>query len=380
MTRKGERDISDTVSLFLCGDVMLGRGIDQILPHPCDPELFEPSVKSAEDYVRLAERKSGPIPAPVGFDYVWGNALSDLDRRRPDVRLINLETAITASGTAVPKGINYRMHPENTGVLTKAGIDACVLANNHVLDWGLQGLLDSLQTLEGSGIGTVGAGRDLKAASEPLIIEISAQRRVIVFAFGSTDSGIPESWAAAESRPGVNLLPDSIDATVRECREAFRAVRQRGDIALVSIHWGGNWGYDVPPGQRTLAHRLIDEADIDIVHGHSSHHPKPVEVYRNRLILYGCGDLINDYEGIRGYERFRDDLTLAYFARISTADGHLVSLEMVPYRIRKMRLERTGPADAGWLAETLNREARAGNALIEVGPGATLELAWECDD
>jgi poly-gamma-glutamate synthesis protein (capsule biosynthesis protein) len=85
----------DTVTLFLAGDVMTGRGVDQVLPNPADPQLYETYAKSAIDYVKLAERANGPIKVPVAFDYVWGDALAELERRRPDARIINLETAVT---------------------------------------------------------------------------------------------------------------------------------------------------------------------------------------------------------------------------------------------------------------------------------------------
>ena len=130
-----------TATLFLAGDVMTGRGIDQVLPHPADPRLYEASAKSANDYVTLAERKNGPISRPVSFEYVWGAALDELERRQPDARIINLETAITDSGTPEPKGINYKMSPANAGVILAAGIDCCALANNHMLDWRRPGLL-----------------------------------------------------------------------------------------------------------------------------------------------------------------------------------------------------------------------------------------------
>jgi poly-gamma-glutamate synthesis protein (capsule biosynthesis protein) len=98
------------IMLFFCGDVMTRRGIDQVMPHPCPPHLREPYVASALDYVALAGRANGPIPRPVDFGYVWGDALPEFDRRRPDVRIINLETSITTSEDLQPKGINYRMN------------------------------------------------------------------------------------------------------------------------------------------------------------------------------------------------------------------------------------------------------------------------------
>ncbi|MBI4510255.1 MAG: CapA family protein, partial [Deltaproteobacteria bacterium] len=123
-----------SVSLFLCGDVMTGRGVDQILRHPSDPLLHEPAVQDAREYVALAEEKNGPVPRNVDDTYIWGDALAELARAAPHARLVNLETSVTRSEDAWPKGINYRMHPANVGCLTAAKVDACILANNHVLD------------------------------------------------------------------------------------------------------------------------------------------------------------------------------------------------------------------------------------------------------
>lgn len=92
---------------------MTGRGIDQILPYPNNPVVYEPYVKDAREYVKLAEEKNGAIPKPVNFDYIWGDALNHLERLAPDLRIINLETSITASEEYWRgKQINYRMNPK----------------------------------------------------------------------------------------------------------------------------------------------------------------------------------------------------------------------------------------------------------------------------
>src|SRR5262245_18251515 len=121
---------------------MTGRGVDQLLPHPSNPQLYEPVVRSSLEYVATAERAHGPLHRPVDYRYVWGDALTELERRRPAARIVNLETSVTTSERAAPKGINYRMHPANIGVLSAAGIDCATLGNNHVLDWGREGLLE----------------------------------------------------------------------------------------------------------------------------------------------------------------------------------------------------------------------------------------------
>ncbi|MBW8267942.1 CapA family protein [Caldovatus aquaticus] len=348
----------DTITLALTGDVMLGRGVDQILPHPSEPTLHEPHVRSALTYVALAERANGPIPRPVGFAYVWGDALETM--RQADARIVNLETSVTTSEAFEPKGINYRMHPDNVGCLRAAGIECCVLANNHVLDWGVAGLLETLETLERAGVHTAGAGRDLAQAAAPAAIALApaGSGRLLVFAYGSPTSGIPPDWAAGPGRPGVHLLRDLSDATVARIAEAVRAARRPGDIAIASIHWGPNWGYDIPPAFRRFAHALLDQAGFALVHGHSSHHAQGLEIHRNRLILYGAGDFLNDYEGIGGYEEFRGDLAVLYLPRLSRATGELLGLTLAPFRIGRMRLNRPAADDVRWLAERLDRESR----------------------
>jgi len=361
------------VTLLLTGDVMLGRGVDQVLPHPGAPELREPRVASARGYVALAEQESGPIPRPASFAYVWGDALEELERAAPDLRLVNLETSVTRSDDWQRKVIHYRMSPGNVGCLTAAGIDCCVLANNHVMDFGAAGLVETLEVLEGAQLRSVGAGRNAAEAEAPAIFELPGGRRVLAIAFGSTSSGIPRGWAATADSPGVQLLEAT---TLPRITAAVQRVKRPGDVVVASVHWGGNWGYRVPPSQRELAHRLIDRHGVDIVHGHSSHHPKGIEVYRGRPILYGCGDLLNDYEGIRGREEYRPELRLLYFATLDSATGELVSLEMAPMRIARFQLQHAAGAEARWLSDTLDRECSALGARVEPRADARLSLAW----
>jgi poly-gamma-glutamate synthesis protein (capsule biosynthesis protein) len=366
---------AETVTLFLAGDVMTGRGVDQVLPNPADPQIYESYAKSAQDYVRLAERANGPIARPVSFNYIWGDALAELDRKRPDARIINLETAVTTSTSPAPKGINYKMSPANIGAITAAGVDCCVLANNHVLDWGPLGLLEGLTALEQAGVHYAGAGRDDVAAAAPAILT-QEKGRVLVFAFASPSSGVPLSWAAAVETPGINIVSRFSPQTAVRISEQVRAIARTGDIVVASIHWGSNWGYEITHEQTEFAHRLVEACDVDIVHGHSSHHVKGIEVHHGKLILYGCGDFIDDYEGIMGYEEFRDDLVLMYFPTLRINDGALVSLEMVPLQIRNMRLQRASRMDAEWLAGTLERESRAVGTHIRLGADDVLRLAW----
>ena len=364
------------IRLFLCGDVMIGRGIDQVLAHPCNPVLHEDYAHSATDYVHLAEAANGPIPRRVDPSYVWGTALDELSRALPDGRIVNLETSVTRSDDYVPKGINYRASPENANCLAAAAIDCCVLANNHVLDWGRAGLSETLATLAHLRIKTAGAGRNLDEAAAPAVLDFHPKGRVLIFSFASPTSGVFRSWAATRESPGVNFLSDLSLATIADITKQAARLRRPGDVIVVSIHWGSNWGYQIPDAQRRFAHALIDHAGVSIVHGHSSHHAKGIEVYRNRLILYGCGDFLNDYEGISGHEEYRDDLALMYFADINAQSADLVGLEMVPLQIRNFRLIRPSRPDVDWLQQTLDRESRGLGARIMPGADGRLALSW----
>ena len=369
---------SALITMFLSGDVMTGRGIDQVLPHPSDPVIHESYMKSARGYVDLAIRANGPIQQPVSFAYIWGDALAELERIGPDLRIINLETSITNSNDYWEgKGINYRMHPENIPCLTAAGIDYCSLANNHILDWGYRGLIETLETLRKANIECAGAGRDVKEAAKPAVLNVTGKGRVIVFSYGTATSGIPSSWDPSNNKPGVNLLEDLSDQAVKNIKEKVGEVELKGDIIVVSIHWGSNWGYSIPPRQRQFAHRLIDEAGVDVIHGHSSHHVKGIEVYRDKLVIYGCGDFLNDYEGIGGYEEYRADLALMYFVSLEPVTGKLASLQMTPTRIRNFRVHRVPETDARWLRDVLNREGIRLGTRVRLNRIGTLTLHWD---
>jgi poly-gamma-glutamate capsule biosynthesis protein CapA/YwtB (metallophosphatase superfamily) len=137
------------------------------------------------------------------------------------------------------------------------------------------------------------------------------------------------------------------------------------------VHWGSNWGYLVPREQVRFAHALVD-GGVDVVHGHSSHHPRPMEVYRGHLILYGCGDFVDDYEGIPGHEAYRDDLRLAYLVSAEADTGRLAGVRMVPLRVRRLRLEPAADEDRAWLRATLDRVSNGVHVTLD--PDGTLVL------
>jgi poly-gamma-glutamate synthesis protein (capsule biosynthesis protein) len=205
------------------------------------------------------------------------------------------------------------------------------------------------------------------------VIPLAQGGRLLIFGLGMPSSGVPPEWAATEIRSGVAYADDLSDHSIEILRERIMTYRKPGDRVIASIHWGGNWDYGIANREIRFAHALIDEASVDLIHGHSSHHPKAVEVYHDKLILYGCGDFIDDYEGIQGYEAYRGDLGLMYFPRLAPESGALLSLEVIPTQVWRMQITRAQTGDALWLTEALNRESkRFGNRFVPQDDGKLL--------
>ena len=154
-------------------------------------------------------------------------------------------------------------------------------------------------------------------------------------------------------------------------------MKQQGDIVVASIHWGSNWGYEIPPEQIEFAHKLIDGAGVDVIHGHSSHHVKGIEIYKEKIVIYGSGDFLNDYEGIGGYESFRNDLALMYFVSVDPSTGKVVQLQMTPIQIKHFKANRASRSDALWLRDVLNREGKKLGTQVEIKHNNTLTLRWD---
>jgi poly-gamma-glutamate capsule biosynthesis protein CapA/YwtB (metallophosphatase superfamily) len=189
-------------------------------------------------------------------------------------------------------------------------------------------------------------------------------------------AGYHPSGLQGRDWPGVNLLHDLSNRTIAAIAEFSRAARREGDVLVGSIHWGENWGYRISRDEVRFAHGLIDIAGFSVVHGHSSHHPKAIEVYRGRPIFYGCGDFINDYEGIGGYEQFRGELALMYFPRLDPASGRLIDLKLVPLKIARFQLHRASREDSAWLCGILDRESARFGTHVSLNDDNSLAVRW----
>ena len=318
--------------LLLVGDVMLGRLVNQAL-----------------------ERE------PPG--YPWGDTITHFERAH--VRLCNLECAIADHGqpwTRTPKAFHFRSDAKNVAVLEAARIDLVSLANNHTLDYGEEALLETLGVLDRHGIGHAGAGADQRGAAHPALAA-SRDLRVALLAFTDNE---PE-WEATPGRPGTRFVPvDTEDERAKRLFASVSAAKARADVVVVAAHWGSNWGYRPEPAHVPFAHRLV-EAGADIVFGHSCHVLRGIEVYRERPILYGAGDFVDDY-AVDDVER--NDHSCLFLVE---SDG------------RSMRRLRLIPTVIGACQARLARgpEAEQIAALmrvlcLELGTGATWRQAEGC--
>ena len=240
--------------------------------------------------------------------YPWGDTLAVLEQA--DVRVANLECVLAAGGEPEPgKIFHFRSDPKNVASLLAAGIDVVSLANNHVLDFGQDAFGEMLPALDGCGILHAGAGPDLESARRPAVWRVGAVA-VGFIAFTDNEPG----WEAGTAAPGVYYIPvedvsvDAVSVTDVPVTDGGRRRRARRDgllelvartkarvqVLIVSAHWGGNWGHDVPAGHQDLARDLI-EAGADVVFGHSPHIFRGVGIHRNRPIIFSAGDFIDDY-------------------------------------------------------------------------------------
>ncbi len=216
--------------------------------------------------------------------YVWGNLLPVL--LNTDFNLVNLETTLTCSEKILPKIFNFKASPNKIAVLTEGAIHAVNVANNHILDFSEEGLLETLQVLDRAKILHVGAGIDLKEAKAPSIIE---KKGIKIGFLGCTDN--EPSWKASASHPGTYFVEVG---NLESLHNEIIKLRKQVDLLILSIHWGPNMRKKPMPYFRAFAHELMN-LGVDILHGHSAHVFQGVEIYKGKLILYDTGDLVDDY-------------------------------------------------------------------------------------
>jgi poly-gamma-glutamate capsule biosynthesis protein CapA/YwtB (metallophosphatase superfamily) len=331
-------------TLAFTGDVMLGRLIDQLFPtHVHNPSDHLSAQHFKNTYPTLLANGNYTPASP------WGTTLPLL--LTSDLTFINLETSVTTAPEPWPyKAFNYRMHPANLApILQAGGVDYAGLANNHTLDFGVGGLVETVRSLRRAGVGFAGAGESVEEAQRPAALSLAGGYEVHVYAA----SDHPRDWRGVA---GFHFLDYS-----SEMRARLRALLVSGArdpaLKIFSVHWGPNYAWHPAEKIKSLAHFLIDECDVDIVHGHSSHHVQGVEVYRGRLIIYGCGDFVDDYAL---NEEYRNDLGAVWRVLVKEGGSRDASgkkglvldrLEVFPTRVERFRamLLDVGDEDHDWV-------------------------------
>ncbi|HWV39841.1 MAG TPA: CapA family protein [Vulgatibacter sp.] len=315
----------------LMGDVMLGRGVREAL-------------------------------AAMTPEEPWGDVLPLL--RSASARILNLECAVTRSERRwmrTPKIFHFRADPvPAVRVLEAASIDACSLANNHSLDFEVEGLEETISTLDRAGIGHAGAGPDLASARRPALLPGG------IALVSCTDN---EPDFAADGGWGTFYLPVSTDAaTLARVESAIAAARRAGARTVIfADHWGPNMVERPPPHFRAFAREVIDRG-ADVFFGHSAHLTQGVEIHRGRPILYDTGDFLDDYAVD---PVLRNDRSCLFLLRLE--DGAPVGLTLVPVSLGYARVEVARGAERRAILDRMDAlSGELGTALREEA-GA---LAW----
>ncbi len=314
----------DKVIIGFTGDVMIGRGVNASISNK-------------------------------GYAYPWGNLLPLLNST--DINIINLEAALTHSDNRVFKRFNFKADPDKINTLTAASITAVNLANNHILDFSEEGLVETLQTLDRSDIKYVGAGMNSKEAEKPLILSV---KNLKIGMLGFTDN--EARWKADASNSGINY----IDITIKEDREKaltdIAELRKYSDIVIVSIHWGPNMKAEPDKHFIDFAHAMIDHG-ADVIHGHSAHNFQGIEVYSHKLILYDTGDFVDDYavDPILKNDH-------SFFFKVTVSKQKIENVELIPVLISNCQVNLATDKDYIWCIERMQSlSSKFGTKVTDTG-------------
>lgn len=306
------------MQIALTGDVMLGRLVDQ--------------------YV-IQNQSIGP-------DKIWSDVLPLL--LKADRRLINLECVISGRGREWhpdSKAFHFRAHPRAIDFLRAAKIDCVTLANNHVMDYGTDALLECVALLDRAGIKRTGAGSSLVEALTPAIVDLPQGRLRVV----SLTDNEPE-WEAGEKKPGTHYIACDAKGLVEPYRsrlaQVMKQVCSQADLVMVSAHVGPNWG-SPSAAMQALAHQIID-LGADLYWGHSNHTPQGIELYKGKTILYSTGDFLDDY-AVDSAER--NDLSFLFIVELER--GRIERIVLHPVRIEDFYVRMAKDQEITFLQKTM---------------------------
>jgi poly-gamma-glutamate synthesis protein (capsule biosynthesis protein) len=330
---------SDPIRIVLGGDVMLGRIVKEEI---------------------LTRGPTYPLGPVAGF------------MRRADLTIVNLECAITSRETVwegAPKAFYFGAPPIAVESLADAGVDLVSLANNHSLDFGRAGLLDTLDVLRGRAIAVAGAGRTLDEAVAPAVVE----RRGVRFGMAAFCDHQADFAAQADASGIAFLDLHDESAACKRFQESLDHMRDLGvEWPILSLHWGPNMVWRPSSRFIRLARTAIDMG-YGALFGHSAHVFHGIELYKGRPIFYSVGDLVDDYAVDPEFENNRQLLF-----EVSLSRHRVREVALYPVVIDECRTEwAAGPAFdriaervtrlSGEMGTTLTRDAKRLIATVEGG-------------
>lgn len=322
------------VTIAIAGDVMLGRLVNETIHQK-------------------------------GFAHPWGEIVPAL--RKVDLFLINLECALTAETRPWQDGeyktFYFRAEPSAVETLKAGRVDFASVANNHICDFGTDGLLETLAILDRADIAHAGAGESLAVAREPARLNVNGFR-INVVAF----SDHPRGWAATPTSPGFNYTPVSVDAEdFRIVESTLAAARQDADLVIFSIHWGPNMRERPTEKFRAFARKVVGSG-ADIFWGHSAHLIQGIDVHEGKLILYDTGDFVDDYAID---PMLRNDLSALFLVRIAPPN-HVEGIELVPVQIEDMQVNLAAGQERDWVNQRLKQLCDEMGTELRSGVGGLL--------
>ena len=319
------------MKIALTGDVMLGRLVDQYV-------IQNRSVRPAA---------------------LWGDVLPIM--LAADCRFINLECVISGQGEEwhpATKEFHFRARPRALEFLQAAKIDGVTLANNHILDFGIDALLDCLAMLDRTGIKRTGAGATLEEALAPALLGLSEGRVAVV---ALTDN--EPAWDASKTNPGVNYVAYNERGLIEPYRsrmaQVLSSARRQADLVIVSAHVGPNWGAP-SRAMQAVAHDLLDMG-ADLYWGHSNHTPQGIERYKGKAILYSTGDFIDDY-AIDKDER--NDLSFLFVLEVE--QGRIARIRLHPTCIEDLGVRVANERERQVLMQAMQAKCRAFGTTMDV--------------
>jgi poly-gamma-glutamate synthesis protein (capsule biosynthesis protein) len=208
-----------------------------------------------------------------------------------DLAVVNLETAITERGDAAPKQFTFRAPAAAFDALAAAGVDVASMANNHGLDYGPVGLLDSIAAARAKGFPIVGIGRNATEAYAPYRATVRGQRIAVIGATQVLDGNLIASWTATDAQPGLASAKE-----VDRLTAAVRGVRPTADTVVVFLHWGIERQTCPSGDQQALARALVD-AGADVVVGGHAHRLQGGGRLGDAFVAYGLGNFVFYTEG-----------------------------------------------------------------------------------